>query len=342
VIGQFPFDAPSVFNFFESDYELPDTPVSKPDSEPEVDDAASTSVLAPESQVFTPQYITGYVNVMLAIISWGVSDSCDSHLSAGIRGAWREDGQWIQACPQGTLNWDAAVETEEGTLTELNLLLTGGRLSSGSLDTVRWAYRDGVKGQQVKSALGAFIMIPEFNTLGDTMPLPYPREEESAVVVTTLQPYKAFVHVYMTGGADTWNMIVPQDCGLYEEYANIRKDIALTPAELLQITTTGQNCSKFGIHQSLSVLKDLYDAGEASFVVNLGGLVEPTTRYKLRQREVRSCKSLYSHPDQTRGAWTLSCQDVGATARGFGGRIADALSLHMRSSTFTITGYGYL
>ena len=291
VIGQFPFSAPSVFNFYQADYELPVLPESEP--EPEVEsDAQSSLVLAPEFDIFTPKYFAGYLNVMMAIISWGVSGECSSETFAGVSVLWPEDGIYHQICPQGSLKWNSAepdlkwnsAEADESVLDDLNLLLTGGRLSAQSQATVRQAYTDGVVGQQVKSALGALIMTPEFNTLGEPLPLTTTlRDETSASEIQRTQPYKAAVFMWMAGGADTWNMLVPQECDLYQEYVDHRTDIALTPAELLQITTSGQNCSKFGIHQSLGFLKQLYDAGEASFVTNIGGLVKPTTMQDLNR-----------------------------------------------------------
>uniref|UniRef100_A0A7S1F7N6 PA14 domain-containing protein n=1 Tax=Noctiluca scintillans TaxID=2966 RepID=A0A7S1F7N6_NOCSC len=333
VIGEFPFDAPSVFNFFKADYELP----ILPESEPEPESEQPTSILAPEFEIFTPEYFAGYLNIMNAIISWGVSERCDSKPYAGIWSSLPEDGHWRRACPQGRFTWTSGAAAE-AILSDLNLLLTGGRLSPTSLGTVRSAYEDAVEGQQMKSALTAMIMTPEFNTLGETLTLTALREEGTATVVQRTQPYKAAVLLWMGGGADTWNMLVPQECELYQEYVGMRTDIALTPAELLQIDVSGQNCSKFGIHHSLSFLKELYDAGEASFVTNIGGLVEPTTMQDLNRNGQR-CAHLFSHNDQTRGAHTLKCQDAGTSAKGVGGRIADALlSQRIQVASFSMAG----
>eukprot|EP00450_Noctiluca_scintillans_P010731 CAMPEP_0194488180 /NCGR_PEP_ID=MMETSP0253-20130528/8192_1 /TAXON_ID=2966 /ORGANISM="Noctiluca scintillans" /LENGTH=1799 /DNA_ID=CAMNT_0039328509 /DNA_START=26 /DNA_END=5425 /DNA_ORIENTATION=+ len=335
VIGEFPFDAPSVFNFFKADYELP----ILPESEPEPESEQPTSILAPEFEIFTPEYFAGYLNIMNAIISWGVSERCDSKPYAGIWSSLPEDGHWRRACPQGRFTWTSGAAAE-AILSDLNLLLTGGRLSPTSLGTVRSAYEDAVEGQQMKSALTAMIMTPEFNTLGETLTLTALREEGTATVVQRTQPYKAAVLLWMGGGADTWNMLVPQECELYQEYVGMRTDIALTPAELLQIDVSGQNCSKFGIHHSLSFLKELYDAGEASFVANIGGLVQPTTLQSLWGGAKR-CFGLFSHSDQTNGAQTLQCQVMGTSAMGIGGRLADVLSagtLQMRAASFSMSG----
>ena len=145
------------------------------------------------------------------------------------------------------------------------------------------------------------------------------------------------MYVWMDGGADTWNMLVPQECDLYQEYTDIRMDIAMNPEELLHIDVSGQSCSKFGVHHRLTILKELYDAGEASFVTNIGSLVQPTVGQNLSEGAER-CFALESHSDQTREAWTLRCQDMGSAAMGVGGRIADALALHQHTSSISMVG----
>jgi len=80
--------------------------------------------------------------------------------------------------------------------------------------------------------------------------------------------------------------------------------------------------------------------GEASFITNIGGLVQPTTMETYRGGAQR-CFGLFSHNDQTNGAQTLQCQFMGTGAMGVGGRIADALSAgthQMRTSSFSMSG----
>merc|ERR1719414_1602389 len=83
VIGQFPFQAPSVFNFFDAEFALPmmdmSEPEAEPESEPEVESESETEsweplvALAPEFQIFTPSLFVGYLNIMSSLIKTGVS-----------------------------------------------------------------------------------------------------------------------------------------------------------------------------------------------------------------------------------------------------------------------------
>jgi len=121
-------------------------------------------------------------------------------------------------------------------------------------------------------------------------------------------------------------MLVPQDCGLYQEYVQVRTDLALQPNQLIKIQTEGQSCQNFGIHSQFRFLKELYDKEQAAFVSNVGNLVEPVPdRFALRGK--RRCVGQFSHSNQQNGAQTLKCQDMGTMAKGAGGRVADALAV---------------
>eukprot|EP00969_Alexandrium_andersonii_P182976 8084909-Alexandrium_andersonii.AAC.1 len=184
-------------------------------------------------------------------------------------------------------------------------------------------------------------MTPEFNTLGDPMPEQGTRQPRSHHGAATQRPYKAVVMLFLNGGADTWNMIVPQDCGLYQEYRDIRTNLALNPDQLIKFQSTGQVCQNFGVHARFSFLKSLYDKGEAAFITNVGALVEPVTMQQFKSGAKRRCFGLFSHSDQQNAAQTLRCQDLGTSAKGAGGRVADAVASGTKkfaTTSFSLAG----
>ena len=145
----------------------------------------------------------------------------------------------------------------------------------------------------------------------------------------------------MAGGADTFNMLVPMNanCKLYDEYRAVRTNLALRQEDPLQIPTTGQQCTKFGVHKSMPFLKSLYTEGQLGFASNIGNLAEPTTKQSVRTGSVKLCAGLYSHSDQQTGAQTLKCQVLGATPKGSGGRMADALANQgFTTTSFSVAG----
>ena len=72
--------------------------------------------------------------------------------------------------------------------------------------------------------------------------------------------YKALINLYLGGGADTFNLVVPIDCAINTEYHAVRKTAAMQNANLLEVSTAGQSCSKFGVHYKLPILHSLYQA----------------------------------------------------------------------------------
>jgi len=331
VIGQFPFEAPTVFNFFQADYELPMQAGPEPESESEEEEEELghpvQAHVSPEFQIFTPAYFVGYLNGMASLVQSGVSEDCDSSDAAGlgIRVSSAVEGRWRDICPQGRLSLQEAGSMEQ-TLDQLDMLLTGGRLGVATKDWVRSVYRRAATGERHQKMQQAIAMTAEFNTLGDPLPLAGERAEVLVESSPTRRPYKAMVMLFLKGGADTFNMLVPHECELYQEYLDARTDLALGGSELIKISTSGQACNKFGIHASFPFVKGLYDQGQAAFVSNVGNLARPTTKEQVSGSKAGVCFGLFSHSDQQNGAQTLKCQDFGTAARGAGGRIADALS----------------
>merc|ERR1712232_334557 len=132
---------------------------------------------------------------------------------------------------RGSLSYPEA-ETVGETLSELSILLTGGRLTQSNLDLVANAY----KSQGLQAAQKVIVMTPEFHNYGNPEghgkrpPIPHaPPKPPSS--------YKAAVMVFFHGGADTYHMLVPTDCSLYQEYAEMRKGCELNPDALRKITT---------------------------------------------------------------------------------------------------------
>jgi hypothetical protein len=300
VIGQFPFQAPTVFNFYLADFELPQpepepepetrmtTPAPEPESEPEPEPEPESQKVSPEFQIFTPPYFAGYLNGMSSLINSGVSGHCFPGENLGVSAVEITNGWWREVCPQGALTWRGAGPMNQ-TLEELDLLLTGGRLTPKAREVVQTAYAQAREGERLQAAQEAIVMTPEFNTLGDPLPLPGVRPPVSEKNGSSQNPYKATIMLFMAGGADTFNLLVPQHCELYDEYRAIRTDLALNSDELIEINTTGQKCSTFGIHARFRFLKQLYDKKQAAFISNVGNLVEPMTKHEFRTGGKRRC-----------------------------------------------------
>jgi len=127
--------------------------------------------------------------------------------------------------------------------------------------------------------------------------------------------YRALVCVFLFGGNDSNNMIVPID-SRYGAYQSMRGSVALAPEVLLPAGTGG-----YGLHPALTNIQRLYDQQVAAMVFNVGTLVQPTSRTTLDS--IMLPRNLYSHSDQTQ-QWQSSDPNGGGT--GWGGRMNDIVA----------------
>lgn len=135
--------------------------------------------------------------------------------------------------------------------------------------------------------------------------------------------YKALVCVFLFGGNDANNMIVPVD-SRYGAYQTMRGAVALAgpnPANPDALLPAGS--SGYGLHSRLPLLRARYEQNRVAMVFNVGTLFEPLTRADYRNGTKRRPVNLFSHSDQTT-QWQTSIASGGAT--GWGGRLNDVTS----------------
>jgi len=136
--------------------------------------------------------------------------------------------------------------------------------------------------------------------------------------------YKALVCVFMFGGNDGNNTVVPIDAAGYAAYAAARpasSGIQLAQSQLLPIAPANVG-TPYGLHPALAELQGLFAAGRLAVLANVGTLTRPTT--KVQYAAGIQPQSLYSHADQ-QAQWQ-SAISTGPSATGWGGRIADQVS----------------
>jgi len=135
----------------------------------------------------------------------------------------------------------------------------------------------------------------------------------------TTPDYKALVCVFLFGGNDGSNMLVPFDTAGYQNYANIRGAVALPQNTLLPLTPQ----PNFALHPSMPEIQSLFNSGNAAFLANVGTLLSPTTKAQYQANQVVQPTNLFSHPDQQL-EWQNQIQNSEGT--GWGGRIADKMT----------------
>lgn len=135
--------------------------------------------------------------------------------------------------------------------------------------------------------------------------------------------YKALVCLFLAGGNDSFNMLVPAGNAEYAEYQQTRSDLALPQGSLLPLNGADAQGRVFGVHPSMPEVQQLFNSNRLAFVSNVGTLVEPTTKATYVSGEAQLPLGLFSHIDQI-AHWQTSVPDT-RTSLGWGGRTADLL-----------------
>ena len=90
--------------------------------------------------------------------------------------------------------------------------------------------------------------------------------------------YRALVCVFLSGGNDSFNMLVPRGFDAYQEYAEIRRNLSLSRDDLLPLSDPEETEQELGLHPELHKTRDAFDSGDLAFVANVGTLQQPVTK----------------------------------------------------------------
>ena len=135
------------------------------------------------------------------------------------------------------------------------------------------------------------------------------------------QDYKALVCVFLFGGNDSNNMVVPLSSTGYASYQQLRSVLALPQASLLPISAP--SAGSFGFHPKFPEMQALFNQKQLAVLANVGTLVRPTTRTQFRGGQVTVPQNLFSHSDQQAQMQTAALDGNGQT--GWAGRTADKI-----------------
>lgn len=136
--------------------------------------------------------------------------------------------------------------------------------------------------------------------------------------------YRAIVCINLSGGNDSYNMLVPYITSEYNTYKRTRSNLALRKEDLLKLRITNTPNKEYGLHPAMTGLHSLVDAGEASLIANVGTLLAPTTKDDFYNNRVPLPLGLFSHSDQAQHWQTGIPQS--RTNIGWGGRISDLIN----------------
>ncbi len=159
--------------------------------------------------------------------------------------------------------------------------------------------------------------------------------------------YKAMICIFLFGGSDSYNCVVPYDADGHASYAAPRqalavsRDVILEPGldpgidpalGLTDLTLPDPAYPRlsphpdprlFGLNPSMARLKPIYDAGRLAATLGAGTLAEPITKAQYQNRSVRIPPSIGSHSDQQFQHQTCGIFDSDMGYTGLFGRLGD-------------------
>jgi uncharacterized protein (DUF1501 family) len=179
----------------------------------------------------------------------------------------------------------------------------------------------------------------------------------SALAAPPYDDYKALVCIFLAGGSDMNNFIIPINSAEYEDYANIRTPVLAIPkpdgsgATAQALSPLNSDGHSYGLHPACYELAQMFnqapsfnDLGKVATVFNAGPLVYPMSKAQYLANSIQRPPQLFSHSDQVT-QWQTSIPDQ-PPSTGWGGRIADLLhsfnpqngALDLLSTCITIAG----
>lgn len=179
---------------------------------------------------------------------------------------------------------------------------------------------------------GAAALMPQLRMMGTAL-----------AATSSLTGYKALVCIYLQGGNDSWNLIVPYDSngstGRFDVYAAARNGVynaqtnngglalarpASGNAQIVTDANDGNSATnQYFLHPNLTNLASYFKSNKLAFAVNVGTLVKPTNMTDYQTATFPKPPQLFSHADQT-NLWNQANTDSNA-GQGWGGLCADDL-----------------
>lgn len=135
-----------------------------------------------------------------------------------------------------------------------------------------------------------------------------------------LNDHKSLVCVFLYGGNDSFNTVIPYEQNAYNQYQDVRSRIALERDTLLPLKG-----DEYALHPSMPDLQALFNQDDVAVMGNIGALIETTTRGSFQDGSARLPADLFSHNHQQE-FWQTGASSSGSTPPGWGGRMMDLLS----------------
>ena len=147
----------------------------------------------------------------------------------------------------------------------------------------------------------------------------------AAVAQNPPSDYKALVCLFLFGGNDGNNLLIPYSGPFRSQYVNARGVLSISTANLHQVHPQNDTANGWGFHPSLGQLASLFETGKLAVLHNVGTLSYPIAdRTEFLSGTVPVPPQIFSHSDQ-QVQWQSSVPDR-PFQTGWGGRLADLIN----------------
>lgn len=154
----------------------------------------------------------------------------------------------------------------------------------------------------------------------------------NALAQSSVPDYKALVCVFLSGGNDAHNMVVPLTQAAFNTYKQGRGSIALPDNNGALLPVETPQATPYGLNPGLTAIHPLWASGRLAVLANTGMLVQPVTRAQFLANAAPLPTNLFSHADQIQQMQTGSPSGSGGT--GWGARAADQVRALNGASAF--------
>ncbi len=135
-----------------------------------------------------------------------------------------------------------------------------------------------------------------------------------------LNDHKSLVCIYLFGGNDAFNMLIPYEENAYNQYKLDRTSLALKREDLLALKG-----GQYAFHPSMPDVQTLYNENNLTVSASVGALIEPVTRSDFKNKSLQFPEHLFSHSHQELFWATGAATKSGVQPPGWGGRMMDML-----------------
>lgn len=141
---------------------------------------------------------------------------------------------------------------------------------------------------------------------------------QAAVNSRSFSDYRALVLVFLHGGNDSFNMLIPTESAAYQQYQNSRSGLAYNLSDTIPLAGTD-----YALPSVMSDMQALFNGRRLAMVTNMGTLLEPVTKAQIQADKRLRPGNLFSHNNQQNQWQRLNT--VKSDPSGWAGRMSDLL-----------------